>query len=98
MQTLFVATGCDYVSFFSGIGKTFFLKVFFEYAKFIAVDLSGPFIDSQFAFFRLVGCAYFKKHANTFCGHTPSSLMNLFSDNSSSSLATAVACPERSAG
>ena len=99
MQTLFVATGCDYVSFFSGIGKTFFLKVFFEYAKFIAVDLSGPFIgdfsqdtfheqarDSQFAFFRLVGCAYFKKHANAFCGHTPSSLMNLFSDNSSSSL------------
>ena len=77
LQTLFVCTGCDYVSFFSGIGKTFFLKVFFEYAKFIAVDLVGPFTGvishtnlleqataSQLAFFRLVGCAYLKKHAN----------------------------------
>ncbi len=28
LQTLFVCTGCDYISFFSGIGKAFFLKVF----------------------------------------------------------------------
>ena len=99
LQTLFVATGCDYVSFFSGIGKAFFLKVFFEYAKFIAVDLTGPFIGlvspldlqeqaaaSQLAFFRLVGCAYFKKHNNAFYGHTPSSLMNSFSQTNLSPL------------
>ena len=91
LQTLFVCTGCDYVSFFAGIGKAFFLKVFFEYAKFIAVDLVGPFTGvishtnlleqataSQLAFFRLVGCAYLKKHANAFYGQTPSSLLNSF--------------------
>ncbi len=89
LQTLFVCTGCDYISFFSGIGKAFFYKVFFQYAKFIAADLSGPFVEvishtnlleqakaSQFPFIRLVGCAYFKKHANAFLGETPSSLMN----------------------
>ena len=46
MQTLFVATGCDYISFFAGIGKAFFLKVFFEHAKFITADLLGPFVGS----------------------------------------------------
>lgn len=35
IQALFVSTGCDYVSFFSGISKAYFLKVFFEHAKFI---------------------------------------------------------------
>ena len=90
LQTLFVSTGCDYVSFFSGIGKAFFLKVFFEYAKFVAVDLMGSFVSviptaSQLAFFRLVGCAYFKKHANDFYGQTPSSLMNSFAMASLSS-------------
>lgn len=99
LQTLFVATGCDYISFFAGIGKAFFLKVFFEHAKFIAVDLSGPFVGSiansdlcdqatvsQLAFIRLVGCAYFKKHTNAFYGHTPSSLMNSFDTDSLSPL------------
>jgi len=33
IQTLFVCTGCDYVSFFSGIGKAFFYKVFFSVCK-----------------------------------------------------------------
>ena len=30
MQCLYVSTGCDYVSFFAGIGKTTFLKAFFD--------------------------------------------------------------------
>ena len=30
MQTLFVCTGCDYVSFFSGFGKVSFLRYFFQ--------------------------------------------------------------------
>lgn len=94
LQTLFVATGCDYISFFSGIGKAYFLKVFFEHSRFIAVDLMGPFVHSiahdnleeqaaasELVFVRLVGCAYFKKHANAFHGQTPSSLMNTFSDS-----------------
>ena len=34
-QTLFVATGCDYISFFSGIGKATFLRYFFQNVEFI---------------------------------------------------------------
>lgn len=99
IQTIFVATGCDYISFFAGIGKAFFLKVFFEHAKFITFNLSGPFVGlisqsvlrdqaiaSQLSFIRLVGCAYFKKHTNAFFGNTPSSLMNSFATTSSSPL------------
>ena len=64
-----------------------------SYAKFIAIDLMGPFVGSishhnlreqavasQLTFLRLVGCAYFKKHANAFYGHTPSSLLNMFAE------------------
>ena len=35
LQTLFVCTGCDYISFFSGLGKATFLRYFFQYATFI---------------------------------------------------------------
>lgn len=34
-QTVFVSTGCDYVSFFAGIGKVTFLETLFQYASFI---------------------------------------------------------------
>ena len=71
--------------------KSFFLKVFFfEYAKFIAVDLEGPFSGvishtnllelataSQVAYFQLVGCACLI-HANAFYGQTP--LLNSFAE------------------
>jgi hypothetical protein len=30
MQTLYAATGCDYTSFFSGLGKTTLMKCFFS--------------------------------------------------------------------
>ena len=36
LQTLYVCTGCDYVSFFAGIGKCSFLSTFFQHASFIA--------------------------------------------------------------
>ena len=52
----------------SGIGKAFLYKAFFQYAKFIAIDLTGPFVGvissttlvvhakaSHFTFIRLVG-------------------------------------------
>ena len=35
LQTLFICTGCDYVSYFAGFGKSTFLKVFFQHASFI---------------------------------------------------------------
>ena len=35
-QTLFVCTGCDYISFFSHIGKATFLRYVFQYATFIS--------------------------------------------------------------
>ena len=41
IQCLYVCTGCDYVSFFVGIGKATFLKVFFERANFIVGDQSS---------------------------------------------------------
>ena len=93
IQTLFVATGCDYVSFFSGIGKNFF---FFSNAMFIMADhpralctafesknLYEQAQSSLLPFIRLVGCAYMKKHANAFYGQTPESLFNSFSGASS---------------
>ena len=96
VQAIFVSTGCDYVSFFSGIGKAYFLKVFFEKAKFIIrndedtlatslthTDLNEQADSTLMAFIRLVGCAYFKKHTSAFPGETPESLLNSFSSATS---------------
>ena len=84
------------MSFFSGIGKSHFFKVFLENAKFILGNHPGSFNSSfsssdlynqthmnQLAFIRLVGCAYYKKHINAFYGHTPESLLNSFAGASS---------------
>ena len=72
LQTLYVCTGCDYVSFFAGMGKVTFLSTFYQYASFIAggTDTCGSIgevsldTDSSpcLSFFRLVGCAYFGAH------------------------------------
>ena len=42
LQTLYVCTGCDYISFFQGIGKVSFLQTFFQNAKFILGDPTLP--------------------------------------------------------
>ena len=70
IQTIFVATGCDYISFFSGIGKATFLRYFYQHAEFISsgkYNLPGTLADvdieanSRFlAFLRLVGTVYSK--------------------------------------
>ena len=81
IQTIFVSTGCDCVSFFSEIGKATFFKTFFEKAEFISNDSTGQLsktpatmqelVEKRFLpFIRLVGCAYFKKHQNAFQGTT----------------------------
>lgn len=84
LQSAYIATGCDYISFFKNIGKCFFLKVLFQYAKFITGGSNPPgslacvsqedSILEKLAFMRLVGCAYFKKHLPGFKHSTPVAL------------------------
>ena len=42
LQSLYVSTGCDYISFFVSIGKFTFLATFFQYASFIASGSDPP--------------------------------------------------------
>ena len=42
-QSLYVYTGCDYTSFFVGVGKCTFLATFFQYASFIASGSDARF-------------------------------------------------------
>ena len=89
-QTIFVVTGRDYISFFSGIGKATFLRYFYQHAEFISsgkynlpgtladVDIEGNKINSGFlAFLRLVGTVYFKRHSSGF-STTPDRHFNEF--------------------
>ena len=87
VQTQFISTGCDFISFFNGLGKATFLSTLFEYSHFItsnSTDAPGSIsmttIDSNgiLSFLRLVGCAYFKKHKSAFQPSfpTPMSLYN----------------------
>ena len=84
IQSLYVATGCDYTSFFTGLGKVSFLATFFQHASFIAGcnappgtmgEMStGQDSNSKFSFLRLIGCAYYKQHTSTFRSQTPEAL------------------------
>ena len=86
LQVIYIATGCDFVSFFSGIGKGAFLDSFYQHAEFITgqtpTEINGSLIhinpDSNgfFAFVRLVGVAYFQKNRGAFDGETPKSFFN----------------------
>ena len=91
LQTLFVVTGCDYVSFFSGLGKATFLRCFFQHAEFITGEsqyTQGSLSDTQLdndahkqgflAFLRLIGTVYFKKHATAFESNSPESHFKSF--------------------
>ena len=42
IQTLYIASGCDYISFFKGIGKATFIKCFFAHANFISGNPDYP--------------------------------------------------------
>ena len=90
IQTLFIATGCDYISFFTGLGKTTFLNTLFEYTEFItsnSTSTPGTLTDEPngfLSFLRLVGCAYFKKHKSAFLPSFPTP-MTLFNSVQSTS-------------
>ena len=94
IQILFVSTGCDFISYFHGLGKTSFFSTLFDYARFICATDSGMLTDTDeessfLSFLRLVGSAYFRKHKSVFLPSfpTPITLFNSFSDTSINSLA-----------
>ena len=88
MQTLYIATGCDYISFFRGLGKVSFLSTFFQHATFIAgqsdtvlgsigrVSVDDMQSNAYLSFLRLIGCAYFRKHTSAFQLETPEALFH----------------------
>ena len=89
MQQLYVCTGCDYLSYFSGIGKAMFLNCFMQYAQFITgKEAHGDLSQTQstdiktgfLSFIRLIGTVYFKQHLATVVSRlgfdTPNQLYN----------------------
>ncbi len=87
LQTLYVCTGCDYISFFYNIGKSGFLKVFFTHADFISsgrANYPGTLADvgtgsesiGFLSFMRLVGSVYFTKNKKWFAKDTPEGYFN----------------------
>jgi len=71
LQTLFICSGCDYISYFRSMGKATVLNGFFQYASFICgqnmpgcLHDTSPYNKQQgfLAFIRLVGSLYFKKN------------------------------------
>ena len=87
LQSLYACTGCEFISFFVGYGKTAFLAILFQYAEFICMNdanCQGSIADvdmvhaapSLYSFLRLVGYAYFKKHSSAFTQQTPVALYN----------------------
>ena len=87
LQMLFICSGCDFISFFNGLGKTTFLSTMLEYGEFITSNSTNapgtlaandPNPDGILSFFRLVGCAYYKKHKTVFLPAfpTPMALYN----------------------
>lgn len=89
MLQLYIVTGCDYVSYVSGIDKVTFLNCFFQHAEFItggqsigclsqteATNMNAGFLS----FIRLIGTVYFKKHLATVVSklgfETPNQLYN----------------------
>ena len=69
---MYVCTGCDYTSFFRGIGKATFICCFYQYAHFGSsgkeaacgtladTDLNSGLVDMAYlSFLRLVGTVYF---------------------------------------
>ncbi len=93
-QALFVCTGCDYVSFFSGIGKSTFLRYFFQYSSFITggthPSTPGTLGASKvpitnwklgyLAFIRLIGTVYFKKYSSGFIAKCPATHFSTFAN------------------
>ena len=58
LQTLFVSTGCDFISYFTGFGMATFLNNLYEYCSFICTDtdhIPGLLSIRTMDFFHLLG-------------------------------------------
>ena len=75
LQTLFICTGCDFVSFFKQIGKASFFNYFFQHSCFICGNsMDGSLHETDIntrssgflSFIRLIGTIYYKKHLPSF--------------------------------
>ena len=100
MQVLFVCSGCDFVSGFMSHPKREFLAVFRRDCFFITGDRSrGLLSDTDensmeqglLAFYRLIGCIYFRAHASAFPHETPEEMFNSYSSDTSTLLETHLA-------
>ena len=89
MLQVYIVTGCDYISYVSGIGKVTFMNYFYQHANFINGSQSNGSLsqtqpsEMQVGFFsivRLFGTAYFKKNLATVVSklgyETPEQLFN----------------------
>ena len=89
MQSLFICTGCDFVSYFKSFGKATIANIFLQHASFISGSNSIGNLQQTnvinreigfLSFVRLVGTCYFKKHITAFIANyshsTPSHLYN----------------------
>ena len=65
IQSIYVATGCDYTSFFNGLGKVTFLATFFQHAAFIAGSNSPPGTIGEMTF--RFNCKLFFSTTNWVC-------------------------------
>ena len=75
MQTLFISTGCDYISYFKTLGKATILNIFFQHAKFISgrdmpgklFDTSRTTKDSEFLSFVRLSCGHILLQKKSIC-------------------------------
>ena len=93
LQKVYIATGCDFISFFKGFGKSTFLATLYEFCQFICSNSGqtpGILTDCDMhnhgflSFVHLVGCAYYRKHKSAFLPSysTPMMLFRaLYQDN-----------------
>ncbi len=87
-QVLYAASGCDYISYFSGLGKASFLRYFLQHASFICGnEHQGTLADTglahehgYLAFVRMIGTLYFKKHSTGFDTPSPAHHFSTFCD------------------
>jgi len=98
MQSLYISTGCDYISYFRSFGKATIINVFMQHATFVnGMNSQGNLHETDFlsrergflAFLRLVGTCYFKRHYKAmvaiYSTETPTQLFNSIDDSLSPS-------------